>query len=54
VFASNTGLENRREGCVVAIFDGFTDIFNELFDHVVKVFVWVDLLELEHTIGAVL
>jgi len=54
VFASNTGLENRGEGFVVAVFNGPTDIFNELFDHVVEVFVWVDLLEFEDTIGAVL
>jgi hypothetical protein len=54
VLTSNTGLENRGEGFVVAVLYGFTDIFNELFDHVVKVFVWVNLLELEHTIGAVL
>jgi hypothetical protein len=54
VFASNTGLENRGEGFVVAVLDGPTDIFNELFDHVVEVFVWVNLLEFEYTVGAVL
>jgi hypothetical protein len=54
VFASNTGLENRGEGFVVAVLYGFTDIFNELLDHVVEVFIWVNLLKLEHTIGAVL
>jgi hypothetical protein len=54
VFASNTGLENRGEGFVVAVLYASTDIFNELFDHVVEVFVWVNLLELEHTVGAVL
>jgi hypothetical protein len=35
------------------VLDGSTDIFEKLVDHVVKVFVWVDVFELEDTIWAV-